>query len=99
MGVVGVAFRFSSMASCADTRGGRVESPIRPFFTQQIASYGRAMGRTAGLFPLILVVCLLGVSRFLLGDFNKGIFEGWVLGFAGVRSVISLPTGVIYFLT
>ena len=31
-----MALRFSSMASCADTRGGRVESPIRPFFTQQI---------------------------------------------------------------
>ena len=75
-----MALRLSSMASCADTRGGRVESPIRPFFTQQIASYGRAVGRTAGLFPLILVVCLLGVSRLLQGDFNEGIFEGWVFG-------------------
>ena len=70
----------SGVRSVFGLRGGRVESPIRPSFTQQIASYGRAMGRTAGLFPLILV-CLLGVSRFfLLGDFNKGIFEGWVFG-------------------
>ena len=75
-----------------------MESPVRPFFTQQIASYGRAMGRTAGLFPLILVVCLLGVSRFLLGDFNKVFSKGGFLCLAGVRSVISLPTGVIYFL-
>ena len=75
-----MALWFSSMASCVGTRGGRVESPIRPFFTQQISSYGRAMGRTSGLFPLILVVCLLGMSRFLLGDFNEGTFEGWVFG-------------------
>ena len=44
---MGVVLRFSSMASCANTRGGRVESLIRLFFTQQIASYGRAMGRAA----------------------------------------------------
>ena len=34
---MGVALRFSSIASCADTLGGRVESPIRPFFTQHSA--------------------------------------------------------------
>ena len=45
--LVGVVLRFSSMVSCANTRGGTVESPIRLFFTQQIASYGRAMGRAA----------------------------------------------------
>ena len=81
--MVGVVLRFSSIASCAYTRGVRVESPIRPFLTQQIASYGKVMGRTAGLFPLILVVCLLGVSRLLLGGFNEGIFQGWVFGSRG----------------
>ena len=63
--MVGVVLRFSSIASCADTRGVRVESPIRPFLTQQIASY------------------VLGVSRLLLGDFNEGIFQGWVFGSRG----------------
>ena len=29
--MVGVVLRFSSVASCAYTRGVRVESPIRPF--------------------------------------------------------------------
>ena len=98
--MVGVVLRFSSVASCAYTRGVRVESPIRPFLTQQIASYGKVMGRTVGLFPLILV-CLLGVSRLLLGDFDEGIFgsKGGFLGLVGVRSVIGLPTGIIYSLT
>ena len=97
--MVGVVLRFSSVASCAYTRGVRVESPIRPFLTQQIASYGKVMGRTVGLFPLILV-CLLGVSRLLLGDFDEGIFgsKGGFLGLVGVRSVIGLPTGIIYSL-
>ena len=99
MCVVGVVLRFSSVASCAYTRGVRVESPIRPFLTQQIASYGKVMGRTVGLFPLILV-CLLGVSGLLLGDFDEGIFgsKGGFLGLVGVRSVIGLPTGIIYSL-
>ena len=44
---MGVVLGFSSIASCVDTRGGRVESPIRLFFTQRIASYCRAMGRAA----------------------------------------------------
>ena len=93
---MGVVLRFSSMASCADTRSGRVESPIRLFLTQQIASYGRAMGEGRGIFPLILVVCLLCVPGLLLGNFNQGIFEEErVFGSLGVRSVIGLPTGII----
>ena len=50
--MVGVVLRFSSVASCAYTRGVRVESPIRPFLTQQIASYGKVMGGgDRGAFP------------------------------------------------
>ena len=46
--MVGVVLRFSSIASCADTRGVRVESPIRPFLTQQIASMERLWGGPRG---------------------------------------------------
>ena len=63
----------SSMASCADTRGGRVESPIRPFFTQQIASYGRAFPTHSCCLP---PRCIQISPR----DFNEDIFEGWVFG-------------------
>ena len=40
------------------------------------------------------------MSRLLLGDFDEGIFgsKGGFLGLVGVRSVIGLPTGIIYSL-
>ena len=67
----------------------------KPALTQQIASYGRAMGEDRGIFPLILVVCLLCVPGLLLGNFDQGIFEEErVFGSLGVRSVIGLPTGI-----
>lgn len=87
---MGVALRPSPITSCAFTRGGRVESPIMLFLTQQLASRGRVMGEGRGVFRLNLVVCLLSASS-LLGDCNGGLFEGRViLGLLGVGSVIGL---------
>ena len=54
------------------------------------------MGEGRGIFPPILVVCLLCLPGLLLGSFNQGIFEvEGVFGSLGVRSVIGLPTGII----
>ena len=59
--LVGMVLLFSSMASCADARGGRVESPIRLFFSQQIPSelLWKGYGEDCRVFPLLLDFCCL----------------------------------------
>ena len=93
---MGVVLWFSSMASCADTRSGRVESPIRLFLTQQIASYGRAMGEGRGIFPLILVVCLFCVPGLLLGILIRVFLKKrGFLGLSGFGRLLVYPLGFL----
>ena len=58
------------------------------------------MGRTVGLFPLILVVCFLSGSRLLLWDFIEGIVKGWAfLGLLGLGRLLVYPLGLFIFRT